>query len=148
VASDPARPSLHGRKAEVAAATAVVRRYYALLNAPTAEATVASLRALMTKTCSCQQVVGSIRAAIRRHEHYVGTGRVVAYRPVLDSRHEAEVLVNFDSTPGGLVGRSGRYVAHTEARRGVTQNVYLITTRRGWLMNEIELVSTGQATHR
>jgi hypothetical protein len=67
-ASPSPTPTATSKKAELAAAAAVVKRYYALLNADTTVRNAQSLAQLMTSDCTCRSVVrGTLRAA-RHHE--------------------------------------------------------------------------------
>ena len=59
-------PPPTSKAAELAAVKAVVRRYYALLNAPTTVANANALAALMTADCKCREVVAATRHAARR----------------------------------------------------------------------------------
>jgi hypothetical protein len=137
-------PPRNTRKAELAAATAVVRRYYSLLNAPTRASTANSLAALITSTCKCQEVVQSLRSAIRHREHYVGTGRLRAVRPRLNASTQAQVLVEFDSTAGGLVRSDGSFLVRTRAQRDVAESLSLVRQNAHWRIGLITLVSQGR----
>jgi hypothetical protein len=139
----PSTSAAGGKKAELAAATAVVRRYYRLLNAPTSEASANALQALILPNCKCQEIVRSLRSATRKHEHYVGSGHLTALRAAYDSPQQVQILVSFASTKGGLARGDGSFVQHTKAQRNVTENVFVFRTHADWMISEIDLVSAG-----
>jgi hypothetical protein len=132
------------KKAQLAAAGSVVRRYYGLLNAPTSASSANSLEAIMLPTCKCREIVSSLRSAVQNQEHYVGSGHLTALRPVFDSPTQTEVLVTFDATSGGLVREDGTYVHRTAPQRGVTENVFVLWRAHRWMVREVDLISKGR----
>jgi hypothetical protein len=148
-ATDPApssaSPTATGtsKKAELAAATAVVKHYFKLLESSTSTSTVRQLQAVVLPGCACNQVVSSFREAVRRHEHYVGTGHIKFVRPIFDSSSSAEVLIRFDSSAGGLARRDGSYVNRVGEQHDVAENFDLQLESGAWRIQEVTLISKG-----
>jgi hypothetical protein len=128
------------RKAELAAATAVVRRYYAIANELRTHMDAGALAMLFTRSCPCQQQVRAIRAAAARHEHYIDQARLNVLRPELEGTNTASVLVDFDAGRGGLATRSGRQVTSAPAKNHVRRVFRLERTGARWLIFEIDAV--------
>jgi hypothetical protein len=131
-------------KTELAAVEAVVRQYYALLNRPTSAANATALSALMTPTCSCQEVVKATRQALARHEHYFGTNHVVRLVPNIDGPTQAEVLASYDYTESGLRDARNHVLSMGRGRRGTTQNFQLTKFRSQWLIVVIIRIAPGE----
>jgi hypothetical protein len=148
-ATDPAptsaspTPAATSKKAELVAATAVVKRYFKLLESSTSTSTVMQLKAVVLPGCTCNQVVSSFRGAIRRHEHYVGTGHITLVRPVYDSSSTAEVLIRFDSSSGGLAREDGSYVSRVSQQHDVAENFDVRLESGAWRIQEVTLISKG-----
>jgi hypothetical protein len=53
------------------------------------------------------------------------------------------VLVDFDSSSGGLVERNGTFIKHAKARRRVVESVYTGRIDAAWLIEQVTLVSAG-----
>lgn len=138
-----ATPTPSPTASDLEAATNVVRRYYALLNAPTTAANADALSRLMTSTCKCQEVVEVTRAAVRKHERFFGRNQVVKLTPSRDGSAAAEVLVTYNYTRSGLLDANGRVVSQSTGRRGTTQVFRLLQSPRGWLITAIERVTAG-----
>jgi hypothetical protein len=121
-ATDPAptspspTPTTTSRKAELAAAKAVVTRYYLLLNADTTVANAHNLGRLMTANCTCRSVVTSTIRAAMRHERYYGKNHLQTVAPKLNGGI-IDVLVVYSYTAGGLEDASGRHISHAPGRR-------------------------------
>jgi hypothetical protein len=121
-ATDPApasaspTPTATSKKAELAAAKAVVTQYYALLNADTTVANAHNLSRLMTANCTCRSVVTSTIRAARRHERFYGKNHLQTAAPKLNGG-VIDVLVVYSYTAGGLEDASGKHISHAPGRR-------------------------------
>jgi hypothetical protein len=141
----PAAPAVEGpRKAELATAAAVVRRYYALFNAPTTFQTARAIQGLVEHSCPCLAVAKAFRKAAGLGEHFVGTGRLLAVRPTFDSRSLVDVVVSYDATRGGLVGPLGNYLSHVATQHDVTQQLWLVRAADRWRIERVLAVSKGR----
>lgn len=142
-ASPSATPSATAAN-DLDAATAVVRRYYALLNGPTTEANAAALAQLMTPDCSCREVVSAMLNAVQRNEHFFGQNHVVGVTASLDSPDAAEALVTYNYTDTGLKDAHGRVLSMSRGRLG-TKQLFRLTRHSGsWKIATIIRVSAGQ----
>jgi hypothetical protein len=128
---------LAGKAAELAAVKAVVRRYYALLNALHKRMDPAPFAALMTSHCVCRAQVNAIREARDRNQHYIDTVRLVSLTAAMETDSRADVLVQYDARRGGLVDAAGRDVTSTRASAGVKRFFILEKTDGHWLIAEI-----------
>src|SRR3954447_22403483 len=97
-----ASPSPTGSATELAAVSAVVRRYYQLLNVATSTQQANELAALMVPSCHCREVVDAIRAAVAKRQHFFGQNKVVSVVPNLDGPRSADVLLTYDFTRSGV----------------------------------------------
>jgi len=100
--------------------TATLRRYYALINAPTTVANGEALAALMTAKCTCRRVATSTIDAARRHQTYFGKATVVSITPTVDGPTEADALVQYDYSDGGLRDAEGRVVSRSAADEAIS----------------------------
>jgi hypothetical protein len=142
--ADPApSPSATRKKAELAAATAVVKRYYALLNAATTVHNANLIRDLMVKGCPCLRVAQSTQAVARNHRHYYGRTTVTALQPSLDGAREADVLVRYDFTDTGIETDSGRTVTRIPGRDDNRIDIRLELVNAQWAISELEVLSNG-----
>ena len=130
---------------DLAQVEAVVRHYYALLNAPTSLVNARALAAIMTGDCSCRDVVRATEQAVAKNQHFFGTNSLRAVTPVLDSETAAEALVTYDYTNSGLEDAHGRVVSSGPGRTGTTQNFRLIKSGSTWLIQAIIRVRPGRA---
>lgn len=126
-----------------AAAVAVVREYFRLLNAPTSVDTATALRALMTDACTCQQVADSTESVARRGQHYFGRTTARHLTPNLDGANAAEVLVDYDYTSSGIANHDGSIVSKSPGRIGATLDFRLRQSASGWLINALIYVRKG-----
>jgi hypothetical protein len=131
------------RAAELAAVKAVVRRYYALLNAPTTVANAKALAALMTPDCECRRVAESTRQIAERNQHYFGRVRLIAVTPALDGSALADALVQYDYSDGGIRTANGEVVSRSEGRRGTLLSFRFRRIRGLWLISEVVVVRKG-----
>jgi hypothetical protein len=130
-------------KAQLAAAEAVVRRYYALLNAPTTEANASALAALMTSTCKCLDVVRATRAAARARHHFFGHLSLVSVVPHLDGLADADVLVTYDFSRSGIADAQGRELHADPPTSGASVNLQLRRVQGEWRIAQILNLSAG-----
>jgi hypothetical protein len=125
------------KAAELAAVKAVVRRYYALLNALHERMDPAPFAALMTPDCVCRAQVNAIREARDRNQHYIDTVRLVSLTAAMETDSRADALVQYDARRGGLVDSAGRHVTSTRALAGVKRFFILEKVNGHWLISEI-----------
>jgi hypothetical protein len=131
---------------ELAAATAVVRRYYALLNGATTVANADALASLMTPSCKCRAVATSTSEVARRGQQYFGTTRVLALRASIDGAGIASVLVTYDYSASGIRDSNGAIVQRFPGRKGATVNFELVKQRERWLIDALMYISEGEVT--
>jgi hypothetical protein len=130
-ATDPApssaspTPTATSKKAELAAARAVVTQYFSLLNADTTVANAHELSRLMTASCTCRSVVTSTIRAARRHERFYGKNHLQTAAPKLNGGL-IDVLVVYSYTAGGLEDASGEHISHTPGRRGARFDFHVV----------------------
>jgi hypothetical protein len=126
-----------------AAAVAVVREYFRLLNHLESDVTAQDFAALETAGCPCRKFLRSLQQISVQNQHYFGHATVVAATPVSDSPTSVQVLTSYDSTVGGIKDDSGHIVSSQPGRRGVTENFYLRKAQGRWLISNIVLVRRG-----
>ena len=129
---------------ELDAVSAVVRRYYQLLNVPTSLTQASQLEALMTLDCHCRDVVRAIRGALSEHQHFFGTNKIVSLVPNMDGDRAADVLLTYDFTRSGLADSHGRVISSGPAMTGATQDFRLAELNGRWLISQILRVSPGK----
>lgn len=131
------------RKQELAAAEAVVRRYFQVLNQLPNKMDAGSLGALLTPGCGCQKQVRSTRFYARRGGRYVQRGRIKSIGGRIESPSAAQVLVRFSATAGGVRMPDGRIVNRTPAIPDATDIFFLTSSEGRWRIAQIE--TAGQA---
>lgn len=129
---------------DLAQVEAVVRHYYALLNAPTSLANARVLADLMTRNCKCRQVAASTAAVARRHQRYFGTTTLTSVVPSLDGSNDADVLVDYDYERSGIIDSSGHVVTSYPARHGAKADFRLVKLDHTWLISALVYVSAGR----
>jgi len=135
--SPTASPSTTPTPGDLAAATQVVREYYALLNGLSRTMDSRGLAALMAVDCPCRQQVTAIENARSKSERYVDRVHLVSVTAVRDTSTQVSVLVQYDAAPGGLIDATGRPVTTSPARKGV-KRLFRIALRTGrWLIVNI-----------
>lgn len=130
-----------GRQAALVAATAVVRRYFALLNAATTVANADRLERLMTPTCKCRRVAQSTRKVALNDEHYYGTTSVVALTSNFDSPTQVDVLVRYSYTQTGIASSDGYRLTQNRARSGNELDFQLARRGGHWLIANAVVVN-------
>src|SRR3954468_3332360 len=70
--SPSASPTPTSTATELAAVSAVVHRYFELVNGPTTTAAANELFSIMTTACKCRRVATSVRDAASKGERYFG----------------------------------------------------------------------------
>lgn len=140
VGAPPATTAAPARRpqTERQAAVALVERYYQVFNSLHRTMDAAALAALLTPSCPCQAQVTAIRQAAARGEHYVDRASVNVMRPSAQDAHHAYVLVNLDTSRGGLVTAAGRQVTSVPARHGVQRVFRLVRAGKRWSIAGIE----------
>jgi hypothetical protein len=131
------------KAAELAAVKAVVRRYYALLNAPTTVANADALAAMLTRDCTCRRVVRSMRQMAASGRQYFGRSSLVSLRPYIDSPTEADVYVEYNYSSGGYKDAAGRVLHSEPGRTGVKVDFRLTPVGGRWIISRIDLISEG-----
>jgi hypothetical protein len=145
-ASPSPSPTTVSKKAELAAAKAVVTRYYSLLNAATTVQNATRIADLMVQGCSCLRVARSTRSVARKHHRYYGRTTVTARRANLDGPKSADVLVRYDYTDTGIETLSGRRLTHIEGRTDNQIDVRLQLIGGQWSISALEVISNGHPT--
>lgn len=135
-----ASPVPRAPQSPIAAADAVVHRYFRVINRLHTDMDANALSQLMTPSCPCQAQVTSVRMATRRGERYVDRVHIYAARPALDSAETADVLVDFESVRGGLDDAAGRPISRTKRHRS-RWDFQLVRHHTHWLIDRIESVS-------
>jgi hypothetical protein len=127
-----------------AAAVAVVKEYFRLLNSAERDMDAEGLAAIETSNCVCRKVVRSIRDARAHGQRYFGHAVLRDLTPVVDSLMQVEVLVVYDSSPGGLRRADGSRISSTPARTGVSENFYVRRVDASWVISDILAIRRGQ----
>src|SRR4051812_18826672 len=141
--SPSASPSPTGTATELAAVSAVVHRYFELINGSTTTAAANELFAIMTANCSCRRAARSMRDAAQAHETYFGTTKLTSFVPNLDGSAAADVLVDYDYSRAGLKNSRGKVINVAAARRHVSLDFRLIKLNNMWLISDVQIVSNG-----
>jgi hypothetical protein len=135
----PATPTPSSRNgSELAAATAVVRRYYRVTNALARHMDPSRLAALFTADCQCQAQVRAVRHAAADREHYIDHADLHAVRGSIEDSSHAYVLVDLSTSRGGLVRADGTPVSSTAPRRHLERVFRLERVGRSWRIYRIE----------
>jgi hypothetical protein len=137
----PSTSAAGGKKAELAAATAVVRRYFAVVNELHEVMDAKSLAAIFASSCPCQQQVRAIKSAGAEGQHFVDHATINALRTNRDGLNLADVLADFNSSAGGLVNSHGHHVTSTKAKKHVRWVFDLRRFGSRWLITSIEAIS-------
>jgi hypothetical protein len=119
------------------AATAVVRRYYSLLDGLRRQMRAAPLAGLMTADCPCRAQVRAVRAAIGRGERYTDRVRVIRLVPHLDRADLVDVFVTLDVRRGGLLDPSGRRSTPMTTARDLHRELLLRRIGGHWLIARV-----------
>jgi hypothetical protein len=143
-AADASTAPPTSRAAELAAASAVVKRYFAVLNGLAENMDAAPFAAIEAPTCACREFVRSVRDVAARNETYFGTARIRGLTPAIDSPELVEVLVTYDASVGGTKDAAGRVVTSSAARNGVTAMFYVVRTGQRWYISKISVISRGK----
>ena len=141
--SPSASPSPTDSATELAAVSAVVRRYFALINGPTSTGAAKQLFGIMTAACTCRRAARSMRDAAASHETFFGNAQVTSLIPNLDGSSSSDVLVHYDFSRGGLRDSGGRVLRSAGARRNVSLDFRLLKVAGTWLISDVQIVSNG-----
>jgi hypothetical protein len=150
-ATDPApasaspTPTATSKKAELAAAKAVVARYYSLLNNLSKAMNADGFASIMTADCTCRAFVRDIRVTAAKHQHYFGVDHVNALKAVDAGPSAVQVLVRYSSAGGGIKTDSGSIVHRGHATHDATLNFQVKELAGRWLIYRIDLLSKGTA---
>jgi hypothetical protein len=139
-------PTATNKAAEMAAVSAVVHQWFRLIDGPTTVEAANAIDAITTPACRCRNASTSMRDAVKKQQHYVGTSHIVSFVPNIDGEATADVLVEYRYTDGGLVDASGHFVAHEKAHTGVESDFRLVRVGGQWLIDIIESIRAGTPT--
>jgi hypothetical protein len=134
----PSTPKPTAKAAELAAATAVVRHYYAIANNLRHDMDSSALAALFTPECVCQAQVDAVRSSRAKGEHYIDQAHLNSVVTNSEGPDRADVLVDLTASRGGLVKADGTQVTHGRPRNHVKRLFLLQLAHAGWLIYEIE----------
>jgi hypothetical protein len=137
-------PSGTGKKAELAAATAVVKQYYSLLNRLSTKMDADGFAAITAPRCSCRGFVRDIRLTAAKGQTYFGVDHLEAVKPVYVDPTTVQVLVRYSSAGGGIKSASGTVIHHGEPTHHASLNFQLSEQHSRWLIYEIDLLSKGR----
>lgn len=139
--STPSTSPTHETKhQELAAAKAVVRRYYAVLNNLHRDMNARALFALFTKDCACREQARAVKHARARGEHYIDHVRLLRVSGRITGDGLADVFVTFDAARGGLVDRNGRHITSAPPQSNVKRAFVLERTADGWRIAKLEVL--------
>lgn len=144
-ASSASSSPAYDEQADLHAATAVVREYFRLKNGLTHGATPAQLAAVITPTCSCQELVQAARQLQQKNRYYFGRATIRNLTPSIDDRDHVEVLVTYDSSAGGTKADDGEVIYRGQAHHGVEQLFLVERVNENWAVADIKLLSDGRA---
>jgi hypothetical protein len=134
----PNRPKTTAKAAELAAVSAVIARYFAIVNNLHSDMDSYALGALFTTDCVCQAQTRSVRSAAAQHEHYIDHATVNALRASTEGTNNAGVLADYNTSSGGLVDSQGRRITRTRAKRSVRWQFSLRCIDSHWLISSIQ----------
>lgn len=137
----PGTPPLPaGQAAQLAAATSVVKRYFAVLNNMHDDMNAEGWSAIFTPKCPCQVQAASVRDARRRGEHFIDRDHVLKYTPSVDAPGIADVLVLFNAAKGGLVGPNDQTLSYAPPAKRLHRDFLLVHAGGRWLIARITAV--------
>jgi hypothetical protein len=134
-------PTATSKKAELAAATAVVKRYYEIANQLKIHMNADGLAALMTAGCPCRAQVRAVRRAARHGEHYIDHAHINEFVPSYEAPGAVFVLVDLNASRGGLSTASGHMVTSAPPAKHVKRVFRLIKVQDRWLIGRIEALT-------
>ena len=132
-------------QAPKAAAVAVVKQYFHLLNNLEQTMNAEAFARLETPGCPCHKFVKSVSDVRAKGQHYFGHATITSLTATIDSHVEVEVLVSYDSTPGGIKDRNGRVISQSPGLIGATENFYVKQVAGRWLVRSILSVRAGKS---
>ena len=91
-----------------AAAVAVVREYFRLINNLDHDMNAHAFVAITTGGCPCRAFARQVREHAAKGEHYFGHIKLLGATPAADSPTQVQVLVSYDSSSGGTATDDGR----------------------------------------
>jgi hypothetical protein len=141
--SSPSASAITSSGAAIGVVSRVVREWFSLLASQTSIETAGALEAITTSSCKCRNAPKSVRDAVAKHEHYVGSSRIISFTPSMDGTSAAEVLVEYDYSSGGLQASDGHFVTRIAGRKHVEANFRLVLSRGRWLIATIETIREG-----
>ena len=136
-------PSPTNSATELAAVSAVVRRYFALINGPSTAAAADELISIMTAPCKCRRVASSVRDAASKGQTYFGKATITSFVPSIDGQAAADVLVDYDSTVSGLRDAHGRVLHRDPAMKDMSADFRLVRVGGVWRIDIVEIIRDG-----
>lgn len=137
----PSATPTASRKERLAAATAVIRRYFALLNAATSVVNAEHLAALMTPECKCRRVALSTLRVARRGQRYYGGTHLLGLRANVDGRSAADVLVRYSNSVNGIATAGGRHLTSNPAKDDNVVDFWLAESNGQWRITSLVVVN-------
>lgn len=128
-----------------AAAVAVVREFFRLINNLEQEMDASAFESITSSDCPCRSFASAIRQKAAIHEHYFGRITLTSAVAVLDSPSRVQVLVTYDSTPGGTAKNNGTVIYRGAAHTGAAENFVVRKTSSRWLISVIAEIRRGRA---
>ena len=126
-----------------AAAVAVVREYFRARNALASDENADALAAITTRDCACRQLVRSARRLAAKNQHYFGQAKITQLLPTSATATEVQILVRYDSTPGGVRDADGTVISRDSAHHSVKQLFDVQFANGGWRVARIVLLKSG-----
>ena len=120
-----------------AAAVAVVREYFRLINQLPRTMNGQALADLMTKSCACREQLAAIRHAKEKGEHYTDHWRHLSLAPAINGPTSIDVLARYDTAAGGLVDANGKRVTYAAPKQGVQRLFQLVLDAGDWKIDRI-----------
>jgi hypothetical protein len=145
-AANATTPPATTEKADLHAATAVVREYYSAINRLSRRMDARALSALSLPSCSCRAFVRDVRRTAAKNQRYFGHIKVVGLAATADSARQVQVFVTYDSSRGGTKADDGQILFIGRAHKGTKQNFVLQSVGTHWLIASIQLIKPGTPT--
>jgi hypothetical protein len=137
-------PSTAPSQTPKAAAVAVVRQYFDLINNLDHDMNADAFIAITTPNCSCRAFAADVRKTAAKGQHYFGTVKVKSATPALDSPKAVEVLTQYNSSRGGTADRNGHVIFRGPRRTGVQEMFFVNLSASGWRVSRINILDKGR----
>ena len=127
-----------------AAAVAVVREYFRLINNLEHDMNADAFIAITTPDCPCRAFARDIRKTAGKGQHFFGHIHVTNTTPAVDSPRQVEVLASYNSGHGGTADAEGHVLFRGPRRTGVTERFYVRLASGKWRVSQIDIVRKGR----